>query len=316
MNIVAADSQGYSRVDFAGGLVTISSMTGFARAAASDDRFAWTWEARSVNGRSLDVRCRVPPGFDQLESGARAAATKRFNRGNINLTLGVERKAGATRVAINRTVLDQVLALVKDLEGKTNAAPARIDGLLAVRGVIETVEDESEAEEVRTARDGAMMATLDQALSQLQAARGAEGRALGATLAAHLGEIEDLTRAAAGQAAAQPAAMKARLEAQLAELLGSQPALPPERLAQEVALLATRGDVREELDRLAAHIAAARALLADKGAIGRKLEFLAQEFNREANTLCSKATDIALTQTGLALKAVIDRLREQSANIE
>jgi uncharacterized protein (TIGR00255 family) len=291
-------------------------MTGFARAAASDDRFAWTWEARSVNGRSLDMRCRVPPGYDQLETGARAAVAKRFGRGNINLSLAVERKAGATRVTVNRDVLGQVLALVKDLEGRTGAAPPRLDGLLAVRGVIETVEGDDEGEEARAARDGAMMKTLDAALTQLQAAREAEGRALGATLSAHLGEIEELTRQAAGQAAAQPAAMKARLEAQLAELLGSQPAVPPERLAQEVALLATRGDVREELDRLTAHIAAARALLGEKGAIGRKLEFLAQEFNREANTLCSKSTDIALTQTGLALKAVIDRLREQSANIE
>jgi uncharacterized protein (TIGR00255 family) len=291
-------------------------MTGFARAAASDDRFAWTWEVRSVNGRSLDVRCRVPPGFDQLESGVRAAAAKRFSRGNLNLTLAVERKAGTTKVAVNREVLDQVLGLVKDLEGRTNAAPARIDGLLAVRGVIETVEGEAEADEVRAVRDSAMMKTLDQALAQLQAAREAEGRALGTTLAAHLREIEELTQSAAGQAAAQPASIKARLEAQLAELLGSQTALPPDRLAQEVALLATRGDVREELDRLKAHIVAARDLLADKGAIGRRLEFLAQEFNREANTLCSKSADIALTQTGLALKAVIDRLREQSANVE
>jgi uncharacterized protein (TIGR00255 family) len=161
-----------------------------------------------------------------------------------------------------------------------------------------------------------MTATLEQALTQLQAARSAEGRALGLALTAHLDEIEGLTRDAAGQAAAQPAAMKARLEAQLAELLGSQPALPPERLAQEVALLATRGDVREELDRLAAHIAAARAMLADKGAVGRKLEFLSQEFNREANTLCSKASDVEITRAGLALKTVIDQLREQVQNIE
>ena len=291
-------------------------MTGFARAAASDDRFAWTWEARSVNGRSLDVRCRVARGFDQLESPARAAASKRFNRGNINLTLGIERKAGATRVVVNREVLDQVLALVRDLEGKVNAAPPRLDGLLAVRGVVETVEETGEDDEVRAARDAAILKTLESALQQLQAAREAEGRALAATLTAHIDEIETLTREASGCAAAQPAAMKARLEAQLAELLGSQPPLPQDRLAQEVALLATRGDVREELDRLAAHIAAARALLKDKGAVGRRLEFLAQEFNREANTLCSKSSDVALTQTGLALKAVIDRLREQAANVE
>jgi uncharacterized protein (TIGR00255 family) len=291
-------------------------MTGFARAAASDERFAWTWEARSVNGRSLDVRCRLAAGFDQLESPARATASKLFNRGNINLTLGIERKAGASRVVVNREVLDQVLALVKDLEGKVNAAPPRLDGLLAVRGVVDTVEGNEEDDDVRTARDAAVLETLDSALQQLKAAREAEGRALAGTLTAHIDEIEALTREAGGQAAAQPAAMKARLEAQLAELLGSQPPLPPDRLAQEVALLATRGDVREELDRLAAHITAARALLNDKGAIGRRLEFLAQEFNREANTLCSKSADVALTQTGLALKAVIDRLREQAANVE
>jgi uncharacterized protein (TIGR00255 family) len=296
--------------------VAISSMTGFARAAASDDRFAWTWEARSVNGRSLDVRCRIAPGFDQLESPARAAAAKRFNRGNINLTLGIERKAGAARVVINRAVLDQVLALVKDLEGKVNAAPPRLDGLLAVRGVVETVEETGEDEDLRAARDTVILKTLETALHQLQAVREAEGRALAGRLAAHIDEIELLTREAGGHAAAQPAALKARLEAQLAELLGAQPSLPPDRLAQEVALLATRGDVREELDRLAAHIAAARALLTDKGAVGRRLEFLAQEFNREANTLCSKSADVALTQTGLALKAVIDRLREQAANVE
>jgi uncharacterized protein (TIGR00255 family) len=291
-------------------------MTGFARAAASDDRFAWTWEARSVNGRGLDVRCRVPPGFDQLESAARAAAAKRFSRGNINLTLSVERKAGTTRVVVNRDVLDQVLALVKDLEGRTGAAPPRLDGLLAVRGVIETVDDSGESEEAAARRDETMLATLDAALAQLHAVRQVEGRALFAALTSHLDEIEGLTRDAAGQAASQPAAIKARLEAQLAELLGQQPAVPQDRLAQEVALLATRADVREELDRLHAHIAAARSLLRADGAIGRRLEFLAQEFNREANTLCSKSNDIELTRTGLALKAAIDRLREQSANIE
>ncbi len=291
-------------------------MTGFARASAADDRFAWTWETRSVNGRGLDVRCRVPPGFDQLETAARAAAAKRFSRGNINLTLSVERKAGTTRVVVNRDVLDQVLALVKDLEGKTSAAPARLDGLLAVRGVIDTVDNAGEPEEAAGRRDAAMLATLDAALGQLHTARQVEGRALHTALTAHLDEIESLTRDAASQAASQPAAIKARLEAQLAELLGQQPAVPQERLAQEVALLATRADVREELDRLHAHIGAARSLLEAEGAIGRRLEFLAQEFNREANTLCSKSNDIALTRTGLALKATIDRLREQSANIE
>lgn len=291
-------------------------MTGFARAAASDEAFTWTWEARSVNGRSLDLRCRVPPGFDALEPAARAAAAKRFSRGNLNLTLGVERKSGAARIVVNRELLHQVLDLVKELQGRVDAAPPRLDGLLAVRGVIETAETEEEPEEARAAREAAMLATLDAALDQLRAARAAEGRALAKTMLAHLDEIEALTQQAAAQATAQPAALKARLEAQLAELLGSQPPLQPERLAQEVALLATRADVREELDRLDAHIRAARAMLNESGAVGRRLEFMAQEFNREANTLCSKSADIALTRTGLALKAAIDRLREQAANIE
>ncbi|HEX6978173.1 MAG TPA: YicC/YloC family endoribonuclease [Alphaproteobacteria bacterium] len=291
-------------------------MTGFARAAGSDDLYAWTWEARSVNGRGLDLRCRVPPGFDQLEVAARTAAAKRFSRGSINLNLAVERKAGTSRVAVNRDVLEQILGVVRELEGRVNAAPPRLDGLLALRGVIEIDEREVEPEEARAARDAAILATLDESLTQLQSARESEGRTIAAALTMHLDEIEMLTRRAAEHAAAQPAAIRARLEAQLAELLGTQPPIPPERLAQEVALLATRADVREELDRLGAHIAAARELLSEPAAVGRRLEFLAQELNREANTLCSKSADIELTRMGLALKAAIDRLREQSANIE
>lgn len=296
--------------------MTVSSMTGFARAASSDDIYNWSWEARSVNGRSLDVRTRVAPGLDLLETAARAAVAKRFSRGNIALTLNAERKAGTTRVVINRDVLNQVVAAVNDLQGHVEAAPPRFDGLLAIRGVVETVDHAPESDETRAARDTAMLATLDQALDQLRIARATEGRALAVAMTGHLDEIEALTEKAANLAAAQPAAIKARLETRLAELLGAQPALPPERLAQEAAVLASRADIREELDRLRAHIAAARALLREASAIGRKFEFLTQEFNREANTLCSKSADIELTNTGLALKAVIDRLREQAANIE
>jgi uncharacterized protein (TIGR00255 family) len=297
-------------------MATISSMTGFARAAGADAVYGWTWEARSVNGRGLDVRCRLPPGFDQIESAARAAATKRFSRGNVSLSLAVTRQAGRAQVRINRDVLDQLVALATELAGQVEAAPPRLDGLLALRGVIDVDEGIDEPAEVRAARDRAILAALDQALDALAGARAAEGATLVAALTAHLGEITDLTAAAAAHAATQAAAIKARLQAQLTELLGSDPPLSPERLAQEAAVMAVRADTREEIDRLRAHITAARSLLAERAAIGRKLEFLAQEFNREANTLCSKSTDIGLTNVGLSLKAAIDRLREQSANIE
>lgn len=291
-------------------------MTGFARVAGGDAQFEWTWEARSVNGRGLDVRCRVPAGFDELEVEARARVAKRFARGNLALTLAVTRKSAASRLNVNRELLMQLVTLARELREQADAAPPRIDGLLSIRGVIETNDAEEVDEAHRAARNGALLAALDAALVQLAAAREAEGEALLATLRGHIDEVEALVRRARSSAAASPDAARERLQKQLSELLGGQAVVPPERLAQEVALLATRSDVREELDRLAAHIGQARALLAEGTAIGRRLEFLAQEFNREANTLCSKSSDIELTRIGLSLKASIDRLREQSANIE
>ncbi len=290
-------------------------MTGFARAAGGADGWAWTWELKSVNGRGLDLRCRLPIGLDRLEGAARAALGKAFARGSIAATLTVVPPQRGERVRINRAVLDQILATIRELEGQVEAAPPRMDGLLAIRGVVESGEDEQEDEATLAARDSAMLATLDQAASALRSARANEGRAIEAVLVAHIDEIARLVRDAAGTAAAQPAAIKARLEAQLRELLG-EGTIAPERLAQEAAMLAVRADVREEIDRLEAHVAQARGLLAEGGAAGRKLDFLTQEFNREANTLCSKAADMELTRTGLALKATIDRLREQAANVE
>jgi uncharacterized protein (TIGR00255 family) len=212
-------------------------------------------------------------------------------------------------------VLDQVIATIRELEGKIEAAPPRLDGLLAIRGVVESGDEALEDEATLAARDAAILATLDQAAAALRAARAEEGRAIAAVLTAHIDEIARLARDAAASAAAQPAAIKARLEGQLKELLG-EGTIAPERLAQEAAMLAVRADVREEIDRLDAHVVQARALLAEGAAVGRKLDFLTQELNREANTLCSKAADMALTRTGLALKATIDRLREQAANVE
>jgi len=290
-------------------------MTGFARAAGAADGWAWSWELKSVNGRGLDLRCRLPVGLDRIEGAARAALGKVFARGNIAATLAAVPPQRGERVRINRAVLDQILAAIRELEGQVEAAPPRLDGLLAIRGVVESGDEEQEDEAVLAARDAAMLATLDEAMAALRAARAGEGRAIAAVMAAHVDEIAQLVRDAAGNAAAQPASIKARVETQLRELLGDG-AIAPERLAQEAAMLALRADVREEIDRLDAHVAQARALLAEDGAVGRKLDFLTQELNREANTLCSKAADMALTRTGLALKATIDRLREQAANVE
>ncbi len=291
-------------------------MTGFARAEGRDDSLHWIWELKSVNGRTLDLRCRLPSGMDGLEPIARAAVAEKLKRGNVSISLTLMRGSKPPKVRINREVLHELLAVVRELEGKVEAAPPRLDGLLAVRGVVDVMEEEEEDEAVRQARQARIAATLADALGALRRMRAAEGARLATMVATHLAEIEKLRDAAATTAAAQPAALRERLKAQLAVLLDSAPALPEERLAQEAALLIAKGDVREELDRLAAHVAAARELMAEDGAIGRKLDFLCQEFNREANTLCSKSTDVELTRIGLALKAAIEQLREQIQNIE
>ncbi|MBU2088980.1 MAG: DUF1732 domain-containing protein, partial [Alphaproteobacteria bacterium] len=219
-------------------------------------------------------------------------------------------------IRINRAVLDQILALQEELRGQVDATLPRLEALLAVRGVVEAGEEEQETEEARAARDAALAVGLADAIARLVAARGEEGGRLAAILTGHLDRIETLTAQAGETAAAQPAALKARLQQQVAELLDASPALPEEKLAQEAALLATRADIREELDRLKAHIAAARDLMAEASLIGRRFDFLCQEFNREANTLCSKSTDTDLTRIGLELKAVIDQLKEQVQNVE
>jgi uncharacterized protein (TIGR00255 family) len=288
-------------------------MTGFARAgaAAAGNDPGWTWEVRSVNGRGLDVRSRLPSGCEHLDAAIRTAVAKHVSRGNISVLLTLNTAEAGLRPRLNRAVLDDMIGILKELEGRIEAAPPRLDGILGLRGVLDLGEAAAVPE------DAKLLASLDEALSGLRQARIEEGREIERNVTSHLDEIEHLTRDAARSAGAQPAAIKARLEAQLAELLGGQQTtIAPDRLAAEVALLATRADVREELDRLEAHLRAARELLRGSGAVGRKLEFLSQEFNREANTLCSKSADIELTRLGLALKASIDRLREQAANIE
>jgi uncharacterized protein (TIGR00255 family) len=273
------------------------------------------WELKSVNAKSLDLRFRLPPGFEALELPLRASLAQKLKRGAVSASLAVTRASGAGGLTVNRDALRQVVSLVRELEREVEAAPPRLDGLLALRGVLENGE-EAEDEETRERRLKAIVTSAEAALDQLVAARLAEGGRLRPVLAARLTEIAGLVTEAESCAAAQPAALRARLRELVATLLETTPALPEERLAQEAALLVAKADVREELDRLGAHVAAARELLDEGSAIGRRFDFLCQEFNREANTLCSKSADVALTRIGLALKAAIEQLREQVQNIE
>jgi uncharacterized protein (TIGR00255 family) len=290
-------------------------MTGFARAEGQHDGLGWAWELKSVNGRGLDIRTRAPQGFEGLEPLARQKLGEALKRGNVNVSLIVERRAGEAGIRINRAVLDQVLALQAELAGRVDAAPPRLESLLAVRGVVEAGEADAD-EEARAARDADILAGLEQAVQALVASRLEEGARLAAMLTGHLDRIEALTGQARALGSVQPEALKARLRQQVLELLDASPALNEDRLAQEAALLATKADIREELDRLTAHIAAARELMQAGSQIGRRFDFLCQEFNREANTLCSKSGDTELTRIGLELKAVIDQLKEQVQNVE
>jgi len=293
--------------------ITVASMTGFARMAGASAAMSWTWEARSVNHRGLDIRVRVPPRFDSLEAKIRELLTKRVTRGSVTMSLDVRRQGGGGALAVNRDMIERILELQRELGPQVDQSRPRIEALLAIRGVVETGEsDEPTAPDEAT--EAALLATLAQAVEALVAMRAVEGRRLAALLGSQIDTIESLTREALALASLQPAAIAERLQRQVAQLVGET--LPPERLAQEVALLATRSDATEELDRLLAHVAAARDLVAAGGPIGRKLDFLSQEFNREANTLTSKSGDIAVTRIGLALKGVIDQFREQVQNVE
>jgi uncharacterized protein (TIGR00255 family) len=290
-------------------------MTGFARTEGQVDGLSWVWELRSVNGKSFDLRLRLPPGWDALEGVCKTAAADALKRGSISGTLSVTEQARPPVLKLNEAVLGQLVSLIRSLEGVIDAAPPRVDGLLGVRGVIEVAETEV-TEEQRAARQTAVQAGFFSALQALAASRRAEGERTANVLIARLDEIAGLVSDAEAIAASVPAQLRSRFQKQMAALLDSAPPLSEERLAQEVALLIARADVREELDRLEAHLQAARDLMAEGVNIGRRLDFLCQEFNREANTLCSKSADIGLTKIGISLKAAIEQLREQVQNIE
>ena len=294
----------------------LNSMTGFARSDGYDDTVSWVWEAKSVNGRGLDIRSRLPGGMDQVDAQARARITSRFSRGSINLNLQTQRKSGEAEYAINRQLLEQLMDVAAEYADRPGVEAARIDGLFSVRGVVEAREQENEDKSVTEERFEKMLLDLDVVLLSLEVSRQEEGARIGGVLNKQIDEIEKLSKAARVSAAAQPDAIRARLADQVAEILDAGLEADPDRIIQEAAVLAVKSDIREEIDRLDAHISAAKDLLEQGGVVGRRLDFLAQEFNREANTLCSKAPDNELTQIGLDLKTVIDRLREQVQNIE
>lgn len=295
--------------------MALSSMTGFARRHGASGGYAWSWELKSVNGKGLDVRLRIPPGWDAVEVPVRAKAAGTLSRGNIYANLAVSREGAAPVVRVNEPVLAAVLAAMNSLAGRIDARPPRLDGVLGLRGVIDIV-DEEESEEARRAAEAAIVASFEAAVGELNAMRRHEGEALGALLTARLAEIAELSQRAEAVPGRRPEAIKQKLGDQIALLLDQSNRFDPDRLHQEALLLAAKADVREELDRLAAHVAQARKLIADGGAVGRRLDFLAQELNRESNTLCAKSNDVELTNIGLALKTVVEQFREQVQNLE
>ena len=293
----------------------ISSMTGFARASGERQGLFWQWEIKSVNGKALDVRLKLPFGFEALEVPVRAALASGFKRGNLQVSLSISGQVARETVRLNQDILDRLVAAGAALRDRIGGEPLRADVLLSIKGVVEVAtvpEDEAEAEQ----RNAAMLESFGTALAALAAARLEEGNRLQAVIAAQVTRITELFEAARANPARSPEAVRARLAEQVARILDTGASFDPDRLHQEAVIVATRADIQEELDRLQSHVEAAHALLASSDAVGRKFDFLAQEFNREANTLCSKSADRTLTAIGLDLKTVIDQLREQVQNIE
>ncbi len=295
--------------------MALSSMTGFARGHGVIGAYSWAWELKSVNAKGLDLRLRLPAGWDAVEGPVRSHAAQVLARGNVYGTLTAERKGVAPIVRVNEPVLNAVLATIKGLAGKVDAAAPRLDGILSLKGVVEVL-DEDEREEDRRAAEAAVIAGFQVTVAELAAMRSREGEALGKVLTQRVGEIAALAARADAAPGRRAEAIKARIAEQVATLLDASNRLDPDRLHQEAILIASKADIREELDRLASHVSQAGRLIAEGGAIGRRLDFLAQELNREANTLCSKSNDVELTNIGLELKTVVEQFREQVQNLE
>jgi uncharacterized protein (TIGR00255 family) len=295
--------------------MALSSMTGFARGHGVSGAYSWAWELKSVNAKGFDLRLRLPPGWDAVEGAARNDAAQVLARGTVHGTLTVERQGVAPSVRVNEPVLAAVLATVKSLAGRVDAAAPRLDGILSLKGVIDVI-DEDEREEDRRAAEAAVIAGFRATVAELAAMRRLEGEALGHVLTRRVREIAVFAKRAEAAPGRRPEAIKARIVEQVAMLLDASDRFDPDRLHQEAILIASKADIREELDRLASHVAQIERLIADGGPIGRRLDFLAQELNRETNTLCSKSNDVELTNIGLELKSVVEQFREQVQNLE
>lgn len=295
--------------------MTLQSMTGFSRSEGEIGRFRWSWELRSVNGKGLDLRFRLPPGLEALEAECRTVAGAAFTRGNIQIGLTLTTLDERVEAVINEEALAALLALKVRLGDAIDPAPLTFSALLGMRGIIDFREP-AEAPEAAEARSVALLGSFREAVEALRAMREREGAALADVLLGHVAKIEDLALKVEADPSRQPAEIARRLQAQVDALLAASQSLDRDRLHAEAALIATKADLREEIDRLKAHVAAARELIEGGGPIGRKLDFLAQEFNRESNTICSKSNASAVTAHGLELKVVIDQFREQVQNLE
>lgn len=295
--------------------MTVASMTGFARAEGASGASVWLWELKSVNSKGLEIKIRLPPGLDMVEQEARRRLSAKVVRGTLFANLSVRREAHGVRLRVNEALLEQLIGLGVDVARRHGLPSPSVDGLLALKGVVEAV-DEEDGEDTKAALADAVLVGLDTATDGLSVMRRQEGAALAEILLRRLDEISALTEAAERNPSRRPEAIRARLVESIETILGATKPLDPDRLHQEALLIAAKVDIREELDRLLAHVAAARKLIAEGGPVGRKLDFLAQEFNRETNTLCSKSNDRSLTAIGLDLKVVVEQFREQIQNLE
>src|SRR5579871_1077140 len=295
--------------------MALSSMTGFARSHGASGPYTFDWELKSVNAKGFDLRLRLPPSWDELEAHAKKRAGEALARGTVYANLTVKRANALAAVRINEDVLASIIKVASRLAGKLDAVAPSIDGLLAIKGVIEVVEPEADEEQDKAAK-AAAIAAFDEALDNLVAMRRREGATLGQVLGQRMDEIEALAKRAEGSPGRKPEAFRARLAEQVQALLETSDRFDVDRLNQEALLIAAKADVREELDRIASHVSQARELIGKGGPIGRRLDFLAQEFHREVNTCCSKSNDIELTNTGLEMKNVVEQFREQVQNLE
>ena len=296
--------------------MTLNSMTGFARDSANFADWTWSWELKSVNAKGLDIRLRAPSGFDALEPEGRVSLSKLFSRGNIAVGLTLKRSGADAGYKINEGHLKEMLEVAKSIQAEIpDAAPLSIDGIMALRGVIEADDDDMD-EATRVDLDKKLLNSLDIAARALVANRAEEGAQLSVVLTEFIDKLDDLLGQATGSAESQPATIRARLKDQIEQVIEDASQVDAVRLEQEIAILMTKADIREELDRLRAHIISVRELMSTGGAVGRRLDFLCQELNREANTICSKAHETALTRIGLDMKATIEQFREQVQNIE